>query len=310
MDKAENLWRLKRTRQRYESIRESPPKNPKRGSDGQVLFTGGDIQEMMQATLSEITSTVATVKEQLPREYAHQPLEWLTTESPSESRDVRPHSPRSTRKNPNPSTVSSPNKEDNNASTRVQPSAVREELTVASGSELKPVVVSQIRLATKNGNDVSEKHYPRKNGANASGTRSHKTSANGQMTMQEDCTRPHSDEQVAPSRKSSGEQTRLKERLHHLRSRWRAAQRILDEIGARLSGGPTVPSEQIDNPAVQAYRGLCGFYSRWALRIFAQSCLDDRFTDRASAYRHGKPAGQVPARKCEQFFQQFCQCNK
>lgn len=140
MDKAENLWRLKRTRQRYESISESPPKNPKRGSDGRVLFTGGGIQEMMQATLSEITNTVATVKEQLPREYAHQPLEWLTTESQSESREVRPHSSRSTRRNPNPSTVSkSPDKDDNNANTR----AVREESTVASGSELKPVVVSQ-----------------------------------------------------------------------------------------------------------------------------------------------------------------------
>ncbi|XP_075727662.1 uncharacterized protein LOC142768944 [Rhipicephalus microplus] len=251
MDKVENLWRPKRTRQRYGSNSESPPKNPKRGTDGRVLFTGGGIQEMMQATLSEITNTVATVKEQLPREYAHQPLEWLTTESQSESREVRPDSPRSSRRNLNPSTVSrSPDKNRNNASTR----AVREELTVASGSELKPVVVSQSRLATENGNDGSEEHFLRKNGANASGTRSHKTSANGQMTPQEDCTRPHSDEQVAPSRKSSGEQTRLKERLHHLRSRWRAAQRILDEIGARLNGGTADPSEQIDNPAVQAYR--------------------------------------------------------
>ncbi|KAL3192347.1 hypothetical protein MRX96_059158 [Rhipicephalus microplus] len=67
MDKAENLRRLKRTRRRYESISEYPPKNPKRGSDGRVLFTGGGIQEMMQATLSEITSTVATVKDTLAR---------------------------------------------------------------------------------------------------------------------------------------------------------------------------------------------------------------------------------------------------
>ncbi|KAL3194687.1 hypothetical protein MRX96_045978 [Rhipicephalus microplus] len=62
MDKAEDLWNLKRTRQRYGSNSESPPKNPKRGSDGPVLFTGEGIEEMMRTYFSENTGTLETVK--------------------------------------------------------------------------------------------------------------------------------------------------------------------------------------------------------------------------------------------------------
>ncbi|KAL3192310.1 hypothetical protein MRX96_059129 [Rhipicephalus microplus] len=262
MDKAEDLWNLKRTHQRYGSNSESPPKNPKRGSDGPVLFTGEGIEEMMRTYFSENTGTSETMKEELPREYAHQLLEWFTGVSQSASREIQPHNLWPPSGNPKPCTISrSPDEDCNKSSTRdtvnsfAPLSVIQEESTstVASSSELKPVVGSWRRVVTESEDDVSEEHSACKNDVNASGAHSHKASTNEIMTIQEDCTGPRSDEQVGPPRESSGDQSRLNERLHHLRSRWRAAQRILDDIGARLNepAGPRAPTEV---PAVQAYR--------------------------------------------------------
>ncbi|XP_075727647.1 uncharacterized protein LOC142761745 [Rhipicephalus microplus] len=262
MDKAEDLWSLKRTRQRYGSNSESPPKNPKRGSDGPVLFTGEGIEEMMRTYFSENTGTLETVKEELPREYAHQLLEWFTGVSQSATREVQPHNLWPSSGNPKPCTISRcPDEDCKKSSSRdtvnsfARLSVIQEESTstVASSSELKPVVGSRTRVVTESEDDVSEEHSARKNDGNASGAQSPKASTNELITMQEDCTGPGSDEQVDPSRESFGEQSRPNERLRHLRSRWRAAQRILDDIGARLNepAGPRAPTEV---PAVQAYR--------------------------------------------------------
>ncbi|KAL1475378.1 hypothetical protein MTO96_037323, partial [Rhipicephalus appendiculatus] len=62
MDEPEEPWKLKRTRPRYGSNSEPPPKSAKEGSDGRALFTGEDIQEMRLNALSANAGTLATVK--------------------------------------------------------------------------------------------------------------------------------------------------------------------------------------------------------------------------------------------------------
>ncbi|XP_037524781.1 uncharacterized protein LOC119401857 isoform X2 [Rhipicephalus sanguineus] len=283
MDNAEELWKVKRSRERYGSNSEPPPKSAKEGSDGRALFTSEDIQKMMMTALPGNTSTLATVKEERPQEYTDWLSKWMTGGSQSVSRQVQRPSPQSTSRHSKPCTISrSPYNECNKASTRgEEPISM-----VSSTPSSKPAGISRRRLGTENTTDVSGEHYLSKNGVNAPGALSPKTSTNARSTAEEDTVRPGSEEQVAPMGESSDEQGRLDERLRHLRSRWRAAQRILDEIGARLSR-PAGSRDHRDAPAVEAYRE-----QRWNNAQYKRRAVSESRESTAAARRPASSRSQ------------------
>lgn len=274
MQGAEELGKAKRTRKRSTSAGE-PPKKSVKGSDDHVPCAGEDSQAA--AKLNSWFGTLrARLKEELPQEGAS----GLGNQGyGNRSASARKRSATTTlgrrRNNSWPSsTIIETDNEGDCASTHADTRRSFEEQTVADGPTMRSTV-KFARRAPKSGGQCTRQHSVHDNAGRVVRTPSSKTTSKAEVPVQE-ATRPTSAEQDCHVFKSSGEPSvldaALNERLQHFRARWRAAQQILDDIGARFA----TTRRPIPLPAIVAYRQWPWWHmGRWHGRAASESSERD-----------------------------------
>lgn len=260
---AEELGKAKRLRQRSTSADEPPKKSVKGGSDERLPFAGEDSLVAVKLN-SWFGPTLARVKEELiqnggsglgnqgsANHSAAAPKSSAATALYRRERSAQPSS-----------SISRPDNEGHHASTNADTRRLFDEhpqprkvamSPVADGPAMRPTVLRFGSRAPKSGGQCSRHFNGHDNGGRVVITPPSEAASKAEFPVQE-VTRSTSVEQDIPKFKSSGEQSVLdrvlNERLQHFHARWRAAQQILDEIGARFAP----PRRQTAMPAIVAYR--------------------------------------------------------